>query len=245
MMFVSRDGNVYIDPWENDMNHHLSSRRQNVRRRPLQTAGVLLALGTAGAAGAATIAGEAVDSSGMALSRVPVCLKTLNDGEGCSRLRHTDRQGAYRFNGIKPGSDYSVEIFLDKSAAARKFDNYRTYVWSPAEQPVTVSNRADSVYLAPFVGKFNFSNYQRVVQLTATDFPELNEFDLAGDYVFLKVSFASTEPERSPETVFLGQVTAAEQIRLEASVPLSTTSIDYEIYSTSHAISGSISLSES
>jgi hypothetical protein len=176
---------------------------------------------------------------------VPVCLKTLDDGDDCTKLRYTDKLGAYRFNGIKPGSDYAVTIFLDKSAAARKFDKYRTYVWSPAEQPLTISKRADSIRLAPFVGKFNFSNYQRVLQLTATDFPELEEFDLAGDYVFLKVSVAPTEPERSSETIFLGQITDAEQIQLEASVPLSTTSIDYEIYSANYAISGSISLSGS
>jgi len=196
------------------MKHRSSLICAKPRRRPLQVAATLITLGLAGAACAASISGVVTDSAGMALPKVPICLRLWEEGDVCGRLRHTDRQGAYRFNGIKPGADYSVEVFLDKAAAVRRFDTYRTYVWSPSEQTVTVQDRNDSISLEPFVGKFNFSNYQRVVLLTATDFPELGEFDLAGDYVFLKVSYTPSEPERLPETVFLGQVTAVERTQL-------------------------------
>ena len=199
---------------------------------------------TAGSASAARISGEVVDVQGAPLARVPVCLKASPDDESCSKLRYTDRSGAYRFTGVKAGAEYSVEIYYDKAVAARRLETYRTYVWSPAARPVALSNRSDDVALAPFVGTFNFSNFQRVLRLVASDFPELVEFDLALDYVVLKVFFQPDDPERAPETIFLGQVTDPDRIELEASVPLSTAAIGYEIYSASLSRTGLIALSD-
>ena len=213
-------------------------------RRMLLIGGFLLLCGLAGQAGAASIEGQVTDMAGEALTKVPVCLKATPTSESCEKTRFTDKRGGYSFKGLKTGSDYSVEILLDRSAAARKFESYRTYVWSPQVQRVSLARRNEAIGLAPFVGKFNFSNYQRSVLLTATDFPELAEFDLAADYVVLKVSFAAGDPEQPPETIFLGQVTTSYQIRFEASVPLSATAIDYEIYSASRSLAGSIALTE-
>ena len=213
-------------------------------RRMLLTGSFLLLCGLAGQAGAASIEGQVTDTAGKGLVKVPVCLKATSATESCAKTRYTDKRGGYSFKGLKTGGDYSVEILLDRSAAARKFESYRTYVWSPQAQHVSLVMKNGAIELAPFVGKFNFSNYQRSVRLTAADFPELVEFDLAADYVVLKVSFAAGDPEQPPETIFLGQVSTSDQIRFEASVPLSATAIDYEIYSASRSLAGSIALTE-
>ena len=193
---------------------------------------------------AASIGGQVLDDEGFGLRKVAVCLKDQGEVKECSRVKFTDRNGNFDFNGLKPGSGYSVEIFRDKTASKRRYEAYKTYVWSPDNQPVSLEHRKDAVTLEPFVGKFNFSNFQRVIRLTDADFPELREFSLADEYVVLKVSFASQDPEAPPETVYLGQVTQTGQIQLDASVPLSTDIIDYEIYSLDRSATGSIVLSD-
>jgi hypothetical protein len=191
---------------------------------------------------AASLEGTVVNDAGEPLVKVPMCLRVEGEDRRCTKTQTTDSAGRYRFNGLKDGNVFHLTILQDDSAAGRKFERYRTYVWSPAEQTVSTANRKASVSLQPFVGEFNFSNYQRRLQLNGADFPELRSLDLIGDHVMLKVYLAPTALELSPETIFLGRVMNADTLLVAASVPLSAKSINYQIYSASLSVDGSISL---
>ena len=199
-------------------------------------------LGIAGTAVAASIDGAVTGATGEPLERVPVCLALSATPDSCERLRWTDRRGSYSFNGVKAGSDYLVRIFADRSPAGRRSEAYATYVWSPAGQPVTVDSQSQQLSLEDFVGKFNFSNYQRILTLTAADFPELATLDLQGIYVALKLFIPPYRPQAQSETIYLGQVTSVDSLRIEASLPLAVEAIHYEIYSATLSLSGTIAL---
>jgi hypothetical protein len=190
----------------------------------------------------AEISGTVTDSAGAPLPKVPVCLQEAEVLQGCIKLRFSNRKGNYSFKGLKPGKSYSLSIFLDKSAAARKFEEYKTYVWTP-RQLVAIQNKRDVVTLPAFEGTFGFSNFQRVVELGVSDFPELTQIDLAAGLVFLKVAFNPVgSPDLPPETIFLGAVNEPTKLRLEATVPLAVTGIDYQVFSASFSYTGRISL---
>lgn len=224
---------------------HLFSKNRRRSRRARYWLPPLLALAMTNPTIAASLQGTVVNNSGEPLSKVPVCLRTAGEDRRCSKMQSTDRDGRYRFNGLKDGDSFHIAVFQDDSAAGRKFERYRTYVWSPLEQTALAAAGKSSASLQPFVGEFNFSNYQRGLQLTGANFPELRSLDLVGDYVMLKVFLAPTAPELPPETIFLGRVMNADTLSVAASVPLSTTSINYQIYSASLSIDGSISLNGS
>lgn len=193
---------------------------------------------------AATIEGVVTSPAGEPLYKVPMCLKLDAADADCHRIRTTDQQGQYRFNGIKDGN-YTVEVFKDPSASGRRFETYRTYVWAPQSQVVSLAGKNASGTLDTFVGKFNFSNYQRAVTLTAADFPELSTIDYQSEYVALKVFVPSGSPDIAPETIYLGQVTNPDSLAIEASLPLAASAIGYEIFSISGlSLSGSIILAD-
>lgn len=221
--------------------------KSNQRRGPswLRWAGLLTLLVSPSATLAASVTGTVVDSGGEPLSQVPVCLREAElEQQDCLKLRFSDRRGNYSFNGLKAGKDYSLSIFYDKSATARKFQKYTTYVWTPS-QSVAITNKRDSVLLPAFQGTFGFSNFQRVIELSASDFPELSQVDLNAGVVFLKVAFDSVaSPDLPPETIFLGTVNDPEQLQLEASVPLAATVIDYQIFGANFSYDGRIPLAE-
>ena len=200
---------------------------------------------TSGIAAGAEIRGVVTDSGGVPLYRAPVCLQSGSGESGCSKLRFSDRKGKYSFKGLKAGGDYRVSIFLDKTASARKSETYKTYVWSPGSQAVELLRKNDAVALAPFIGKFNYSNFQRAIVFSAGDFPELSQVDLVAQPVFLKVYYQPPQsPDMPPETIFLGQVADASSVRLEASVPLAVAAIDYQLFSADFSFSGRISLAD-
>jgi hypothetical protein len=200
---------------------------------------------TAGVAAGAEISGVVTGLDGAPLYRAPVCLRLEADAQECLKLRFTDRKGEYSFKGLKTGDNYTVSIFLDKAASARKFEAYKTYVWTPGSQSTDLARKYDAVALAPFVGKFNYSNYQRAIQMTAADFPELGQVDLSSQPVFLKVSYQPVQsPELPPETIFLGQVGDPAAVRLEATVPLAVNGIDYQLFSADFSYTGRISLAD-
>jgi hypothetical protein len=201
-----------------------------------------LLAGAAGWCAAASIEGTATDTRGRPLHRVPVCLKLAAAAGECVKLRRTDRQGGYRFKGVREGAGYLVEVFGDRSASGRKSDRYRNYVWEPLRQPALVAEESARIRLPAFIGKFNFSNYQRVITLSAADFPELASLDLQSGYVALKVFVPATREGEPPETVFLGQVSDRSRLSIDASVPLATPALHYDIYSIDVSISGSIAL---
>jgi len=212
------------------------------QKRPSYWLLSILVLAMSARSEAGSLMGTVVGDSGQPLYKVPMCLRLSGEDRKCSKIQSTDREGRYRFNGLKDGNVAHVAVFQDETAAGRKFDRYRTYVWSPAGQTAVSGDRKSSVNLTPFVGEFNFSNYQRSLKLTANDFPELRALDLEGDYVMLKVFLASPIPEAPPETIFLGRVLNADLLSVAASVPLSATAINYQIYSASLSIEGSVSL---
>lgn len=216
----------------------------HLKHRVLSWAAVLSSSVIPTLALAASISGTVVDSDGAPLYQVPVCLQESDQEQECIKLRFSDRQGKYSFNGLKVGGQYSLSIFYDKSAAARKFQAYRTYVWTPS-QVIAIENKRDAILLPAFEGTFGFSNFQRVIELVAADFPELNQVDLNAGTVFLKVAFDSVaSPDLPPETVFLGTVSNPDNLRLEASVPLAVTGIDYQIFGVDFSYDGRISLAE-
>lgn len=203
----------------------------------------LLALMTQTAT-AATISGRATDVDGEPLYKVPVCLAVATLPGSCDKTRWTDKQGLYTFPGLKAGENYTVTVNGNKSAAVRKQEVYANYVWTNASQSVPVASSKADTTLRDFVGKFNFSNFQRALTLTEADFPELSSVDLQGQDVFLKVFIASSQPGLPPETVFLGQVRNAGRLSIEASVPLPVHELGYELYSATLSLSGSIALTD-
>ncbi len=200
---------------------------------------------TSGIAVGAEISGEVIGLDGLPLYRAPVCLQLNTEAQDCLKLRFSDRKGKYSFKGLKAGGSYTVSIFLDKAASARKFETYKTYVWAPGSQSAELARKNDAVALTPFVGKFNYSNYQRAIELTAVDFPELGQVDLSLNPVFLKVFYQPVESaDLPPETIFLGQVQDSATVRLEATVPLAVNGIDYQVFSADFSYTGRISLAD-
>jgi hypothetical protein len=200
--------------------------------------GIMLAAANAGSLG-----GVVTDESGEPLAKVPVCLRPAGD-DFCTRIRSTDREGQYQFNGLKAGVYYQVSVYQDESANGRKFERFRTFVWEPLRHGVMLDTKNAAADRLDFSGKFNFSNFQRVLTLRGADFPELASLDLAADYIVLKVFLAPENEQAQPETIFLGQVTNRERLQIEASVPLSCTAIFYQIYSANLSLSGAIALAE-
>ena len=193
----------------------------------------------------ASISGRAVNEMNEPLPKAAVCLAPVETPAQCTKIRATDKRGAYTFSGLKPGDTYTITINGDRSASNRKFQSFANYVWTPQQRQISIQSRNEKLYVDDFVGTFNFSNYQRIVTLTLADFPELADIDLESSYVALKVFIPATAPDEPPETIFLGQVTGSSNLNIDASVPLAVAAIEYEIFSATLAIRGSIALAES
>jgi hypothetical protein len=193
---------------------------------------------------AASISGSARNQdTGAPLVKVPVCLAPVNTPTDCSKIRWTDKKGNYSFSGLRAGEDYAVIANGDTSAANRKFEAYANYVWTKQKQEVAITSKHEKIWIE-FAGKFNFSNFQRIINLTAADFPELYSVDLAGSYVALKVFTLSLTEDQPPETIYLGHVKSVDTLKISASIPLASSSIRYEIFSATLSLSGSISLTQ-
>ena len=227
----------------NKVLHYLRQRDVNVT--PVGKFGAALALLLcAQGASSASISGRTIDADGAALTKVSVCLALASTPESCERVRWTDKKGAYTFNGLKPGIDYIVTVNGDSAASNRKFERHANYAWQPREHKATINSKNEKLAVEGFVGKFNFSNFQRIVSLRAADFPELSSIDLAGSYVALKVFLSSGKVDEPPETIFLGRVHNGDKLKIRASVPLASSVIEYEIFSSNLALSGSIALAQ-
>lgn len=189
---------------------------------------LLMAYGSFG--GAAEIKGQVKDEQGTALKGVRLCLSVPGAAPGdCVKTRFTNKNGDYAFKGLSTG-DYVVSVLTDTSLAARKADPYPNLAWAPVTREPTLSSRSQRVEAADFTGSFSFSNFQAEFQLTGSDFPELGAYDVANDYVFLKL-FAINDSSGEQDLIFLGQVTDVGNVLIEVSVPLSTEMLFYEIYS--------------
>ena len=197
---------------------------------------------TAPSAAAATVEGRAINADGDPLYKVAVCLGLKSEPSKCMKIRWTKKDGAYAFPGLEPGIDYVVKVNGDRSVAIRKMEVYANYVWTNMEQSVSVAAKKETIVMVDFIGKFNFSNFQRSLNLRAVDFPELSSFDLDRSHVMLKVLLPSKSVDERPETIFLGQVRSASNLDIAASVPLSVSTIRYEIFDGEQSVEGAISL---
>ena len=202
---------------------------------------LLLACGTAQGA---TIQGKVEDKSGAGLSGITICLEVLdNDTHGCMRTRDTDKNGFYQFNGIRDGFKYRVSIASSDYQRTTHWTTYKHYTWSPTNREVSLIDKQDKITEISFTGSFGFSNYKREFTLESDNFPELVNFNTAGDIVFLKTWMVSPTSGQE-EVVFLGQVGDDKTLSIRLSIPNATEEIHYQIYSVSDStgFSGSISV---
>lgn len=180
---------------------------------------------------AGEIKGQVTDAQGAGLAGVRVCLALRDAAPGeCSKTQFTNKKGSYSFNGIDADAPYTVKVLTGASLTARKTDPYPQYVWGPVGHDVALVSRKERLGGIDFTGTFSFSNFQSVFQLSGADFPELANYDVANDYVFLKV-YTADAGNSEQKLIFLGQVTDVSKLLIEVSVPLSATELIYEIYS--------------
>jgi len=180
---------------------------------------------------AGEIQGQITDERGIGLPGVRVCLSLLNAAPGeCFKTRISNKKGNYSFNGINAGEPYTLQVLTDASLTARKADPYPNLAWEPVDYTVELASRKSKANDRNFSGSFSYSNFQAELQLGGADFPELANYDLANDYVFLKV-YTADPGDSEQNMIFLGQVTDINKLLIEASVPLSATELIYEIYS--------------
>ncbi|MGD8206450.1 MAG: carboxypeptidase-like regulatory domain-containing protein [Thiohalocapsa sp.] len=179
---------------------------------------------------AGDVKGRVTDEQGAALRGVRICLSETGAAPGdCTKTRFTGKDGDYAFNGLGAG-DYRVQVLSGASLAARKADPYPNLAWAPVSYDITLASRSQRTDGADFTGSFSFSNFQAEFQLGGGDFPELATYDLANDYVFLKV-FTLDASSGEQDLIYLGQVTDVSKLLIEVSVPLSAQQLYYETYS--------------
>jgi len=195
-------------------------------------AGLLL---TATAGLATEISGIVADEQGQALPGMSVRI-LHSPSEVCLGLAITDRDGRYSFDSTRrrpllAGVEYTVEVIGDGAASL---------VFTPAQASVTipVSQVADGD--VNFTGAFDFSNFKQLLHLTGEDFPELVEFDLDDDYVFLKVYTVNSTNRSEQNLIFLGRVVSLDAVLVEVSIERTTTSLWYEIFGALHSADGMI-----
>lgn len=190
---------------------------------------------------AGTISGTVVDVDNVGLDKVKVCLAETVQPSVCVKTSQSNRHGNYKFNGIKAG-DYVVAVRSDRSASGRKADLYKSYVWGPVNQTVSLPDNKSDAALDPITGRFNFSSFQRSLLLTSADFPELAQFDPYNETVFIKIYYQPVQLGEELQTVYLGRVGNPARLAVEASIPLATTELLYEIYSPTLAANSAVLL---
>ncbi|MDA9981354.1 carboxypeptidase-like regulatory domain-containing protein [Gammaproteobacteria bacterium] len=187
------------------------------------------------------IKGRITDEGGIPLAKVLVCLAAEDSQKACVKTGSTNKNGVYAFKGLKKNVLHTVMINKSLSVTGRKQDLYPNYIWTPSSTEVILKSKSEIVYHQDIVGTFNFSNFQQLLRLTSADFPELENFDVLQDYVYLKV-FLIDNNNGEQKLVFLGQVTSAESLAIDISVPMVTTELHYEIFSSTYAVANTISL---
>lgn len=193
---------------------------------------------------AAEIQGHVNDDQGAGLPGVRLCLSVAGTAPGdCETTRFTDRNGDYAFTGLAAGTPYTLRVLPDASLSGHTADPYPNYAWAPDSHEIVLASSSAGISGVDFSGSFSFSNFQSELRLTGADFPELSGYDLANDYVYLKV-FTADSAGFAQDLIFLGQVSALDKLQIEVSAPLYETRVLYEIYSARQpeTLTGSISL---
>ena len=96
-------------------------------------------------ANSASISGRAVDTDGVALTKVSICLSLASSPSTCERVRWTDKKGAYTFNGLKPGIDFILTVNGDSTVSNRKFEQHANYAWQPREHRATINSKNEKL----------------------------------------------------------------------------------------------------
>ena len=188
------------------------------------------------------IKGRITNEGGLPLAKALVCLAEEGSPKACVKTGSTNKNGIYAFKGLKKNVLYTVAINKSSSVSGRKQDLYPNYIWTPSSTEVVLKSKSETVDHQDIVGTFNFSNFQQVLRLTSADFPELGNFDVLQDYVYLKLYLIDNN-NGEQKLVFLGQVASTESLAIDVSVPLVTTELHYEIFSSTYAVENTISLS--
>ena len=90
---------------------------------------------------------------------------------------------------------------------------------------------------------FQFSSFQTERQFRGTDFPEISNFALASDFVFLKLYIHPTRsPSGEEDVLYLGRLTQPENLTITVSLPLGVDELNYDLYGTAQGFSGVILL---
>jgi hypothetical protein len=186
------------------------------------------------------ISGWVRDKQGP-LKGVLLCLTHESSGPDCLRVRATKKDGTYIFKPLKEVGSYTVKVVRSRTVKARRAEIYPNYVWYPPRAEVTVKRPSEIVANINFTGSFNFSNFHGSLTLTAEDFPELADFYVQNEYVFLKL-YTVDGDTLEQDLIFLGQVTDPAKILIEASVPLSVVGLHYEVFSPTMSVKGTISI---
>jgi hypothetical protein len=181
------------------------------------------------------VSGRVTDENERSLSGMSVRLLVGSSAE-CLAETVTDDDGRYRFTLWRRGinlvrRDFTVEVLGD---------GLSSYVFTPASADVTFLHWHDVRDDVDFAGVFDFRNFQRLLRLTADDFPDLAGFDLVGDYVFLKVYTSDPEEPSVQDLIFLGRIASADSVLVDASITRSMTELQYEIFGTSNSVNGTI-----
>ncbi len=187
------------------------------------------------------IKGRVADGQGTPLPKVEVCLSHSSNPMSCLKTKMTNHKGNYAFKGIKNPGHYIIQVKEILSVTKHQHDQYSNYVWAPEFVNFELKSKSDSVDNVDFTGSFNFSNFQKVLRLTSVDFPELIQFNLDQDYVFLKLYTIDKSGEQN--LIYIGQVITLDSLVFEVSVPLSSTELHYELFSSTDSVSNTIPLS--
>lgn len=202
-------------------------------KTPILVLLILLTIATPAAFGA-SVSGTVVDENGQPIADSTLCLSQQNTDPGtapaCLQQQTTDSQGNYTFGQMDAGA-YTVTI------ADRRFP---TFTWLPVARKVALARGSDTITGFNFKRQFSFSNFQKPINISGSDLPELAAFNLGQDLVFVKV-YAVDPANPSQQTVFfLGKVSNDANLKFSASAPWTVKEVRYEIFSPVASSQGSL-----
>jgi hypothetical protein len=183
----------------------------------------------------ASVSGSVKDENGQPLAGSVLCLSKQNTAPAaaptCVQKKTSDASGAYAFSSVAAGA-YVVTVSDER---------YPTFTWLPAARTLTLG-QTDQTAGVNFARQFSFSNFQNPTTLRGSDLPELANFNLSQDTVFVKV-YAVDPAKPSQQTVFfIGRVTSGDNLKFAASAPWAVKEVIYEIFSPTAARQGSLIL---
>lgn len=189
------------------------------------------------------IRGVLKDEQGHPIRRGALCLMSEASVATwqCIKSGYSARNGKYAFANLRKGTYYVLVRRIDASGP--------NYAWLPSLQLVILKKNSSIIKYVDFnwlsqgaEQGFKFNNFRYDQPLTAANFPELAEFDTVKETVILKLYIPTVNPEVDEQNLFLGQVGNPEALSINPSVPNTVTTLNYEIFSPSRTVSGTLTL---